>query len=183
MNAQIDVTDIRIETPRLILRAWKESDLSDLYAYASEPGVGEMAGWSHHESLEDSQKILRLFMEGKKTFALELKETGTVIGSLGIEYLDPDPAENEKYGRQIGYVLGKAHWGRGLMTEAVKAVIDYCFYTLNYDFLTCGHFVQNSRSRRVVEKCGFIYYRDSVFHTQYGTEEESRDYVICKPSK
>ena len=54
MNASIDVTNIRIETPRLILRPWEKTDTQDLFAYASVPGVGEMAGWTHHQSIEKS---------------------------------------------------------------------------------------------------------------------------------
>ena len=46
MNAPIDAADIHIETERLILRPWRESDLQDFYEYASVPGVGEMAGWN-----------------------------------------------------------------------------------------------------------------------------------------
>jgi ribosomal-protein-alanine N-acetyltransferase len=44
-------------------------------------------------------------------------------------------------GREIGYVLNKDYWGKGLMPEAVEAVIDYCFREINFDWLTCGHFV------------------------------------------
>lgn len=66
MNAPIDVTDIRIETERLILRPWQDSDLDDFYAYASVEGVGEMAGWSHHTSKEESRKILTMFQEEKR---------------------------------------------------------------------------------------------------------------------
>ena len=73
MNASIDVTNVCIETDRLILRPWKESDLADFYEYASVPGVGEMAGWCHHKSLDESKMILDMFLAGKKTFALELK--------------------------------------------------------------------------------------------------------------
>ena len=85
MNAPVDVTNIRIETDRLILRAWRETDLADFYEYASVEGVGEMAGWNHHQSMEESRRILDFFISGKKTFALELKENGKVIGSLGSE--------------------------------------------------------------------------------------------------
>ena len=183
MNAEFDVTGIRIETERLLLRPWQEEDISDLYAYASIPGVGEMAGWVHHKSMEESRQILNMFLSGKKTFALQLKGTGHVIGSLGIELMDPDPVEGEGDGREIGYVLSKDFWGRGLMTEAVKAVIAYCFETLGYDYLTCGHFIQNDRSRRVIEKCGFTYFGDSGFETHYGTVETSRNYMIYNPNK
>lgn len=183
MNAPIDVTNIQIETERLILRPWRESDLVDLYEYASVPGVGEMAGWCHHKSKEESQMILNSFIRHKKTFALELKENGKVIGSLGLEELDPDPVGEGKFGREIGYVLSRDYWGRGLMPEAVRAVISYCFETLGYDYLTCGHFVRNDRSRRVVEKSGFQFYGESLYETRYDTVETSRNYILYNPNK
>ena len=183
MIAPVDVTDIRIETQRLVLRQWRENDLRDLYEYASVPGVGEMAGWRHHESIEESHRILDMFIRGKKTFALELKENGKVIGSLGLEEPDPDPGAGEQHGREIGYVLSKDYWGRGLMPEAVAAVIDYCFRILGFDYLTCGHFLRNDRSRRVVEKSGFTYFGDSEYQTRYDTVEISRNYMIDNPYK
>ena len=178
MNAPIDVTNVRIETPRLILRPWREADLDDFYEYASVPGVGEMAGWVHHQSAEESQAILNSFIKHKKTLALELKETGRVIGSLGLEELDPDPVEGERYGREIGYVLSKAYWGRGLMPEVVQAVVDYCFHVLRLDYLTCGHFTQNTQSRRVIEKCGFTFFGETNYETRYDTVEVSRNYIL-----
>ena len=183
MNAGFDVTNVRIETPRLILRPWEERDVADLYEYARVPGVGEMAGWNHHKSIEESREILDSFLRRKKTFALELKENGKVIGSLGIEYLHPDPVEGERYGREIGYVLSKDYWGRGIMTEAVKAVCGYCFDVLGYDYLTCGHFVQNDRSRRVIEKCGFSLFGESDYETHYNTLELCRNYILWNPNK
>ncbi len=177
MNASIDVTGLHLETPRLILRPWAQEDLADFFEYSRVPGVGEMAGWKHHESIEDSQKILEMFQQDKKTLALQLKENGKVIGSLGLEELDPDPLP-EQQGREIGYVLNKDYWGRGLMPEAVQAVIDYCFGTLHYDFLTCGHFVQNKRSQRVIEKTGFSYFAETEYKTRYDTVERSRNYIL-----
>ena len=172
MNAPVDVTNIRIETDRLILCAWRETDLADFYEYASVEGVGEMAGWNHHQSTEESRRILDFFISGKKTFALELKENGKVIGSLGLEPRDEDAGlPEELQGREIGYVLSRDYWGRGLMPEAVKAVIDYCFQELSFDYLTCGHFDRNDRSRRVVEKSGFRFLKDVVTPTARGVDE------------
>lgn len=183
MNASVDVTDISIETPRLILRPWRETDLWDLYEYASVPGVGEMAGWNHHKSIEETKAIVQMFMDGKKTFALELRENGKVIGSLGLEQLDPDPVGDGKLGREIGYVLSRDYWGRGLMPEAVRAVIDYCFRVLNWDYLTCGHFIRNDRSRRVIEKTGFSLFGESRFETKYDTVEIAKNYILYNPNK
>ena len=79
MNANVDLTHVVLETERLILRSWKYSDLDDFFEYASVEGVGERAGWSHHESRSESQAILKRFMEGKKTFAIVLKENQKTI--------------------------------------------------------------------------------------------------------
>ena len=70
MNAEIDITGVVIMTDRLTLRPWEYNDLDDFYEYASVEGVGEMAGWSHHKSKDESKTILNLFVRGKKTFAL-----------------------------------------------------------------------------------------------------------------
>ncbi len=184
MNAPVDVTNIRIETDRLVLRAWRETDLADFYEYASVEGVGEMAGWNHHQSMEESRRILGFFISGKKTFALELKENGKVIGSLGLEPRDEDAGlPEELQGREIGYVLSRDYWGRGLMPEAVRAVIDYCFREQSFDYLTCGHFDRNDRSRRVVEKCGFRFLKKVVTSTARGVDEPGRMYVLYNPMK
>ncbi len=184
MIAPVDVTDIRIETERLILRPWRESDLADFYEYASVDGVGQMAGWLPHRDMEESKMILNMFIEEKKTLALELKDSGKVIGSIGLETRDADLGIPEDLmGREIGYVLNKDYWGRGLMPEAVKAVIDYCFAELQFDWLTCGHFIRNNQSRRVVEKCGFRYIKDVIHQTRFGTEEPTKLYVLYNPNK
>ena len=184
MIAPIDVTNIRIETERLILRPWLETDLNDFYEYASVDGVGQMAGWLPHKNITESHEVLSLFINEKKTFALELKENGKVIGSLGLEIREEalDIPQSWK-GREIGYAIGKDYWGQGLVPEAVKAVINYCFRELQFDWLTCGHFVKNNRSRRVVEKCGFEYVKDIIHVTRFGTEEPTKLYILYNPDK
>ena len=124
MNAPVDVTNIRIETDRLILRAWRETDLADFYEYASVEGVGEMAGWNHHQSMEESRRILDFFISEKKTFALELKENGKVIGSLGLEPRDEDaglPEELQGQGTDAG---GGESRDRLLLPRAVFRLSD-----------------------------------------------------------
>ena len=112
MNAVVDLTNVILETERLMLRAWKENDLEDFYEYAKVDGVGQMAGWNPHASIQESKMILDMFINEKKTFALELKEKQKVIGSLGLEELSI--SLNEEYdnlrGREVGYVLSKDYW-------------------------------------------------------------------------
>ena len=186
MNAKFEINEFVIETERLILRPFRQSDLQDFYEYASVPGVGEMAGWNHHESIEKSQEILELFIKEDKTFAIVLKENNKVIGSIGVEQygLEDKLTEfNGYYGREIGYVLSKDYWGQGIMPEAVSAVIDYLFNNLQLDFLTCGYYDFNSQSKRVQEKCGFKPYRKLVMDTRLGTTEPGVLNLLINPKK
>lgn len=186
MNAEFDISGIRLETERLILRPWTEEDLDDFYEYASYPGVGEMAGWLHHENREKSREILNHFINEKKTFAIVLRENGKAVGSLGVEFYGQEDKLTEfngYRGRELGFVLSRDCWGKGIMAEAVKAVSGYLFRTLNYDFLLCGHFDRNSQSRRVQEKCGFVPYRKLVFDTRMGTKESGILNLLVNPDK
>ena len=186
MNAKFAINELTIETPRLILRAFKQSDLYDFYEYASVEGVGEMAGWAHHESLEKTQEILDKFIQENNTFAIVLKENQKVIGSLGVEKYGREEALTEFYaykGRELGFVLGKAYWGKGIIAEALQAVIDYLFNDLSLDFLTCGYYDFNTQSKRVQEKCGFKPYRKLVMDTRLGTKEPGVLNLLVNPDK
>lgn len=175
MNACFTINGKVIETERLILRAFRHADLEDLYEYASIEGVGEMAGWRHHESIDESESILNSFIDEDKVFAICLKGNNKVIGSIGIEKYGFEDALTEfkgYYGREIGYALSKGYWGKGIMPEAVNAVKNYLFNELKYDFLICGYYNFNDQSRRVQEKCGFRQYRSLIMTTQMGTKEQ-----------
>lgn len=150
--------NLQIETPRLRLRPWRMEDLEDFYQYCKDPDVGPWAGWKPHENIEESREILTRWVAGKEDgfeLALELKETGKVIGSIGV--MEDGHRPKVPGCRNLGYVLGKDYWGRGLMTEAVREVIDYAFQTMKLRLLTITHYTINSRSRRVIEKSGFRY--------------------------
>lgn len=181
MNAYVDISNTVLETERLLLRPWKPEDLADLYEYASVDGVGQMAGWPPHTNLEISRRILEQFIAEKKTFALEEKATGKVIGSLGLENgerHDVGDLFDQMIGREIGYVLSRDYWGKGLMPEAVTRVIRYVLDELDWDYVLCGHFIENNQSRKVIEKCGFQYLTDTRFETVWGEIKEGKLYWI-----
>ncbi len=178
MNARIDITNVTLKTKRLTLRPWQEEDLQDLYDYARVEGVGQMAGWNPHKDLEESRQILKLFIEGKRTFALEYE--GTVIGSLGVEeYQEAHyPELAELSGREIGYVLSKAYWGQGLMPEAVQAVMGYLFGNVKLGFFLGGHLDWNRQSARVIGKSGFRDIKTGPYENRDGTVEKSVERIF-----
>ncbi|MFM1603013.1 GNAT family N-acetyltransferase [Helcococcus ovis] len=186
MNADFKINGKIIETKRLIIRQFEQGDLDDFYEYASVDGVGQMAGWNPHENKEKSQEILNMFIEENKTFALFHRDDKKVIGSLGIEKYkrENELTEFNNYiGRELGFVLSKDYWGKGLMPEAVNAVINYLFNELNYDFLTSGYFIFNNQSKRVQEKCAFKPYRKLIIETRMGTKEDTILNLIINPNK
>ena len=178
MNVPIDISEVILTTERLTLRPWRLSDLDDFFEYASVDGVGQMAGWKPHEKKEESLGILRGFIDGKRTFALEFE--GKVFGSLGIERYNEEkfPELDGKRCREIGYVLSKDYWGRGLMPEALRRAMEYLFDEVKLDLILCSHFLRNHQSARVQEKCGFRHYAFNRHETRMGTVEENEVNVI-----
>ena len=184
MNAVINLKNVVLETDRLILREWEETDLNDFFEYASVDGVGQMAGWQPHKNIEESKFVLDMFIREGKTFAVVLKENNKAIGSVGIEKLSTeiDGYENMT-GRELGYVLNKDYWGQGLMPEAVKAVINYCFEAGNCDYLLCSCSPQNTQSARVIEKCGFRFVLEKVRKLTDGTTRAARYHILDNPDR
>ena len=182
MNAEINISNVILETDRLILRAWEITDLDDFFEYASVEGVGEKAGWEHHKSKDKSLEILKMFMEEKKVFAIVLKENQKAIGSIGIEELgeELDKDLDNLSGRELGYVLNKDYWNKGIMTEAVSKVIDYCFNTLNLNFLMASYFNHNIASKKVLENLNFKFYKDIIIETGYNNIKEKSTLMLLK---
>ena len=180
MNAAIDITGIVLATERLVLRPWRMDDLNDFFEYASVEGVGEMAGWKHHGSLEESRGILEQFCSEKKTFAVEYN--GKEIGSVGIKDYRAEeyPEFDSLKCMEIGFALSKDYWGQGLMPEAVQEVIRYLFEDAGLDVIFCGHFLRNIQSARVQQKCGFKHYAYSKYMTLMDTVEDIEDSILTK---
>lgn len=71
MNKEnIDIRDVVLTTDRLVLRATKKEDVNDMFEYAKVEGVGEMAGWPHHNDISETEKVIDMFIEGKNQFSI-----------------------------------------------------------------------------------------------------------------
>ena len=180
MNADIDLSNVTLRTERLVLRPWRADDLEDLFEYASVDGVGQMAGWAPHRSIEETKGILDMFIRETVTFAVEYK--GKAIGSLGVDCYDEElyPEFFEKRCREIGYVLSKDYWGKGLMPEAVSEVLRYLFEDMGLDAVFCSHYLWNTQSDRVQDKCGFRHFGYADRKTRMGTVEKSELKIMTK---
>lgn len=178
-----------LETKRLVLRPWRESDAETLFKYASDPEVGPRAGWQPHKSVEESLDIIRNVFCGEGMWAVELKETSEVIGCVG--YL-PASCSNLDIGDdqcEVGYWIARPYWGKGICTEAMRAVVDYCFNVKGFSVLWGDFFPENPASGRVMEKCGFADTGHQVLcpNLEVGADKPVRvmrlEYALCTPKR
>lgn len=144
-----------LETERLLLRPIILEDAPDIFAYSKNENVGPNAGWKPHESLAETLEVLKTVFIGQEgVFGIVLKGSGKMAGSIG---LIEDPKRENPNARMLGYALSQSCWGRGLMTEAVRAVVQYGFDSLELTLISAYCYPHNARSRRVLHKCGFAY--------------------------
>lgn len=147
----------KLETERLIIRAFTENDVDDLFEYASDEDVAAFLVWDPHKSKADTFEFLRMSKEVFQNsdiidWGIELKENGKLIGGISIRKWN----DANRCG-DIGYVLSKKYWGKGITTEALKAVIQFGFEVLNANRLEAHCDEVNSASYRVMEKAGMKY--------------------------
>lgn len=148
---------MNFETERLILRRWEESDAGDLFKYASDPEVGPPAGWAPHKNVEESLEIIRNVLNGPEAYAICLKTDGVAIGCIELRLKDKtDLAQNDDE-CELGYWLGRPFWGQGIMPEAAQEILRHGFEDLGMTKVWAGYYDGNIKSKRVQEKCGFIY--------------------------
>ena len=143
-----------LETERLILRDWKLSDLDDYYDIMSSPNI--RIPDAPTKTKDNCLSILQYLIKVGNNYALVLKETGKVIGSVGLNE-DGDGNENA---RNVGFILNEKYWNRGLMTEALKEIIKNAHEIT--PILSCGHAESNKKSEHIIKKLGFNYIK--TFH-------------------
>jgi len=144
-----------MQTDRITLRPWLDSDARALFKYASHPEVGPRAGWPPHKSEKESLDIIRSVFNNPTTWAIVLNETNEAIGAMGygpscecnLPSLPDEPT--------VGYWVAQPYWNKGICTEALTLMLEHIRNTTNIKSLISGHFVDNPSSGRVMEKCGF----------------------------
>ena len=147
-----------LETERLLLRKMRLDDARAMFAYASDPEVTRYVLFETHRSIEDSEAFLRLAVEGYERgdfggWGVVLKDSGAFVGTCGVDYgYAPEHARAE-----LGYVLSREHWGKGLMPEAVRAVIRFGFGRMELNRIQARCIAENTASARVMEKAGMTY--------------------------
>jgi len=149
---------VRIETERLVLRLWRHGDAERLAPIMSHPLVAEMLGGPL--SVEAAQERIDWYMgnwheRGYTRFAVDLRETGELVGRVGVMYEDAWDADSTR--DEIGWAIDPSHWGLGLATEAARAAVGDAFSRARLRRLIGFTYPHNASSRRVFDKLGFTH--------------------------
>ena len=144
-------------TARLLLRQLRLEDVEAIYAYASDPEVARYTTWYPHQSLGDASTFLedvvnRYQAKEPADWGLVLASSNQLIGTCGFTYIKTAHSRAE-----VGYAMSRLHWGHGLMTEALDAVLSYGFTALGLNRIEARTVVDNRMSQRVLEKCHMQY--------------------------
>ena len=148
-----------IETDRLILRKFSIDDAESMYRnWASDSEVTRYLTWPAQTSAEVSKAVLENWtasyaQENYYQWAIILKSHGNdPIGSIGAVNMNDDISMVH-----IGYCIGRKWWHQGIMSEVLKAVMDFFFDTVGANRIECRHDPKNPHSGMVMKKCGMQY--------------------------
>ena len=172
----------QIETERLILRIPRMEDVPAIFeGWAQDPEVTRFLTWRPHKQVGETQWVIRkaiIAWEGDARFPymLQFKEGGGLAGMMDLRIMIPRV--------NLGYVVARPHWGKGYMTEAVRAVIDWSLQQPIIHRVEATTDVENAASCRVMEKAGMTRegtLRKYILHPSLGNEpRDSFMYAIVK---
>ncbi len=149
--------DVLIETPRLLLRQWRDGDLEPFARLNADHRVMEFfpARLSREES-DRTAAAIRDAMSARDwgLYAAELRDSGDFIGYIGLAA--PRFEAHFTPCVEIGWRLACEHWNRGLATEGARAVLHHAFTRLDLREVVSFTTAANVRSRRVMEKIGML---------------------------
>ena len=145
---------MRLLGERILIRDLNFRDFDDYYEYATKESIGPMAGWKPSPNEEVGRRVFSGLILQKDCYAIELLENHKMIGTISIYNYG---IRKYKYVKQLGFSLSDLYWNKGYMTEAVKLIINYVFTKTDCEVLEVGHHSDNYQSKRVIEKCGFLY--------------------------
>lgn len=167
--------NITIETKRLLIRPVVPADAEAIFRWASDPLVTKYMVYTTHPDVEYTRAWLEsrdIEDENSYDLGFTLKETGELIGMGGLEY----DADTDEW--VVGYNLRRDVWGKGIATEAVKAIIDYVRSHRKVRRIRGRFVVENTRSQHVIEKLGMHYLEDSICAKFDGTKLPAKTYVM-----
>ena len=151
---------MQISTPHAVLRDWNERDIPSLVRYADNPRIAAMMrdAFPSPYTEEDACRFIAMAVAPSENLFLAIDVDGEAAGGIGIHPL----SDVHRKTAEIGYWLAEPYWGRGIVSDAVGALVQKAFASYDIIRIEAGIFSGNRASMRVLEKKGFV--REAVHH-------------------
>jgi RimJ/RimL family protein N-acetyltransferase len=144
---------MRIELEAIVVRHWRVTDLASLVHHANNERIARNVRdtFPHPYSEADGQQWLALATGDRYTTTFAIEIDGQAVGGIGLLPME----DVYRKTAEIGYWLGEAYWGRGIMSRVLRATTAYAFATFDLIRIEAGVFSWNPASARVLEKAGY----------------------------
>jgi RimJ/RimL family protein N-acetyltransferase len=145
---------VRLQLPLCTIRAWAEADAEPLTRHANdrEVSIHLRDRFPYPYGIEQARTFLGWIAKQPAPTVWAIEVDGEAAGGIGIEL----HTDVERVSAEIGYWLGQAHWGRGIVTDALKAVTAEAFARFEITRLYAVPFADHIASVRVLEKAGYV---------------------------
>jgi len=166
-----------IEDKNFIMRKFEINDYEDMYNnWASSSSITKYLTWDRHSSMDLTKIIIKMWINMYNNddyyhWCIVYKENNEVIGSITLYNIDDI---NESC--EIGYVLSEKYQNKGIMTKAIKKVLNYCFNEVGFNRVSGKCMLNNIQSMRVLKKNGFIY--EGIMRSVLKNKND--EFVDCK---
>ncbi len=160
-----------LQTERLVLRPFQDGDAGMMYTnWTSDPQVARYCRWYAHENQTVTEGLLQMYLaEAASGFvyrwAITLKGSDEPVGAIDVVGISDDGTSAE-----VGYVLSQRLWNKGIITEALCAVIS-CLFASGFDKVTACYHTGNPASGRVMEKCGMKFVGIDQVPEKFGSDK------------
>jgi RimJ/RimL family protein N-acetyltransferase len=157
-----------IATERATLRPLAEADVDALWPIVSQPEFPKWMSWTAHAHRDETVAFVRAMIaaaERGTDHVWKIEHAGALVGTIGLHAIKWQVAAWRHDHAELGYWIAPAAQGRGLATEATRAVIEFAFATLGLHKLAVSCLVENTASKRVIEKAGFRFLATAVDET------------------
>lgn len=183
INFRTVIPEMSFHIPRdglkVVLRPWRDEDLEDLAQHANNANIAKFMtdGFPFPYTKEHGANFLERVQKFTPSRFFAIEVNNRAIGGIGIH-----PQEDiMRMNAELGYWLSEEYWGNGIITEAIKQIVQYGFTNFAIDRIFARPFGSNKASQKVLEKSGFKF--EAIFHKaiiKNGNREDELIYAIRK---
>lgn len=167
---------------RICLRPFQAADIDLIEKLGTTPLYHQSAGFAIVRNATEVQQVLHIYQKRSESFVIVQQATGAAIGLVELNQRGVDPASGLDRTRELGFILLQEYWGQGYMTEALQVLLGWAFPQLALTEVWAGHYENNQRSARLLQKIGFEFRYEVTLPFKF-IEQTQEKYYLLTPTR